>query len=225
MDMAQAEKHSKLFLWDSGTNSLIKKFDGHSLTIVQIEFSYDDKYILTVSRDRSICVYEKIGEEKDFKLIQIEKEVHARIIWGCSWSSDSEIFLTGSRDKCLKIWRKNKTENLENKKLFEEVLNYEFEDAITSVNLVDVQVKGFYIGFCGLENGDIILFSIRLSDCCKIRILEKFPIFLSHGLAVKRIKSFAEKDHIKIASCSDDHTVRIFQISLEYLECLLNNEL
>jgi hypothetical protein len=38
--------------------------EGHSLTITKLEFSRDDGYLLSVSRDRSWRLYEKIdGEE------------------------------------------------------------------------------------------------------------------------------------------------------------------
>ena len=238
---SQSEKHSKLFLWDALKNNLIKKFDGHVLTIVKIEFSYDDKYILSVSRDRSICIFEKIGNEKDFKLVQIEKETHARIIWSCSWAKDSEIFLTGSRDNYLKVWKKNSLiknnlnseNNLNNEnsesKLFVEAFAYEFKEAITSVNLIDEKIKEFYVGFVGLENGEIYAVSILLdnknekSNFVEFKVLEKFPEFISHGMAVKRIKSFKDGEIVKVATCSDDYTVRIFEITVAYFEKLLGN--
>lgn len=227
---SQSEKHSKLFLWDATKNSLIKKFDGHQLTIVQIEFSYDDKYILTVSRDRSFCLFQRLEKEKDYKLIQLEKETHARIIWGCSWSNDSEIFLTGSRDNFLKVWLKNDNFSIENseanEKPYNEALAYEFPDAITSVNLIDAKFNDNYFGFIGLENGEIHVISLKISNEGRkiiLKQIQKFPEYLAHGLAVKRIKSFkdANNDTIKITTCSDDYSVRIFEMQASYLEKLL----
>lgn len=219
---SQSEKHSKLFLWDSLKNSLLKKLDGHVLTIVQIEFSYDDNYILSVSRDRSLCLFEKINTENnkgiDYQLVQIEKETHARIIWGCSWAKDSKIFLTGSRDNTLKIWKKNN-----DNKLFKEIYFHEFSQAVTSINLIDEKLSNNYVAFVGLESGEILLVKIFIDDDDKVefKILEKFPDFISHGLTVKRIKSFRNGHIVKVATCSEDHSVRIFDISVEYLENLL----
>jgi elongator complex protein 2 len=248
---SQSEKNSKLFIWDTEKNSLIKKLDGHVLTIVQIEFSYDDKYILTVSRDRSLCIYERnsnLNEEdgKDFKLLQMEKETHMRIIWGCAWSFDSKIFLSGSRDNSVKVWLKkdlnngnniNNSNDNSNSNKFCEVICKEFDDAVTSVCLFDrIFNDKFYCGIIGLENGELILVKIYVGNDndtnnnydenkekkdCSMDIIMKFPKFLSHGLAVKRIKSFTKDNLIKIASCSDDHTVRLFELSFDYIENLI----
>jgi len=224
---SQSEKHSKLFLWDAYKKSFIKNFDGHVLTIVQIEFSHDDMFILTVSRDRSLCVFEKIGDEKDYKLLQIEKETHARIIWGCCWSKDSELFLTGSRDNCVKVWKKTelKSEQKEEKssKQFKEAFVHEFSEAVTSVDLLDEKIKGFYFGFVGLENGEIFIVKIKKEDEKEkvfFVVSMKFPDFISHGMAVKRIKSYLDGENVKIATCSDDHSVRIFEISVAFFETL-----
>ena len=42
----------------------------------------------------------------NFKLIKKEKDAHARIIWGVSWSHDDYLFATGSREKPMgvKVW-------------------------------------------------------------------------------------------------------------------------
>jgi len=219
---SQTEKHSKLFLWDSLKNKLSKKLDGHVLTIVQIEFSYDDNYILTVSRDRSLCLFEKVISKNDkgmdYELVQLEKETHGRIIWGCSWSKDSKIFFTGSRDNFLKIWKKNIVDSK-----FKEAYVHEFNEAITSVNLIEEKFFDNYVAFIGFESGEIDIVNIHFSEDNKVEltILEKFPDFISHGLTVKRIKSFVSKNVVKVATCSEDHTVRIFEITFDYLEKLI----
>jgi elongator complex protein 2 len=208
---AQSEKHSKLFLWDTKKNILITKLDGHSLTIVQIEFSYDDLYILSVSRDRSWCLYEKSADS--YVLIQCEKEAHARIIWGCSWAFDSSIFITGSRDKLVKVWG-----NSENG--YKEILSNEFNDPVTSVNIIPQKLEGCYIIIAGFETGDIELYAIKDTN---IKMITKIHMFLCHGASVKRIKSFIKDDTLRIASCSDDYSTRIFDIKLSYLSSLINS--
>lgn len=224
---SQSEKHSKLFLWDANKNNLLKKLDGHVLTIVQIEFSYDDKYILSVSRDRSLCVFEKTNNGKDYDLVQIEKETHARIIWGCSWAKDSEVFLTGSRDNTLKVWKKALAEQSTPAKPFKEAFVHEFSDSVTSVNLLDERLDDYYIGFVGLENGEIFVVKIKSEagkDEVEFDVLDKVPEFIAHGMAVKRIKSYLDPDSniVKVATCSEDHSVRIFEIEVAYLRNLLS---
>jgi elongator complex protein 2 len=220
---AQSEKHSKLFIWNAEKSNLICKLDGHVLTIVQIEFSKDDEFILTVSRDRSLCLYKKNNnlEEREklpYVLVQVEKETHGRIIWGCSWNFDSSIFITGSRDTFIKIW--SKSQNPEN--LFIETLSKEFSSAVTCVSIVPFQTKvksNTEIILIGFESGEIQLYSY---DSKNLSLVSSVHNFLSHGATVKRIKSFiTEENQIRIASCSDDHSVRIFDIDIDNLKNLI----
>jgi elongator complex protein 2 len=206
---AQSEKHSKLFLWDTKKNTLLAKLDGLTLTIVQIEFSADDRYILGVSRDRSWCLYEKL--EDSYQLLQCEKEAHARIIWTCSWATDSSIFITGSRDKLIKVWARGDGQ-------YKELLSYEFSDAVTSVNIVPQCVGDHYIFIVGLEAGDIELYSIKDNS---VKLLTKIHSYLCHGASVKRIKSFVKDTTLRFATCSHDYSTRIFDLDITYLENLI----
>jgi elongator complex protein 2 len=214
---AQSEKNSKLFLWSSENKNLICKLDGHVLTITQIEFSHDDQFILTVSRDRSICLYQKTDDPKSpYRLVQKEKESHERIIWGCSWSHDDTLFVTGSRDKSIKIWQR--TSHDENK-LFKEIINKELQESVTSVNLIPHKFNDNYVLIIGLENGNIEFYSVNPEEAKLSQIAMIHP-FLVHGFTVTRIKSVIDIDNglVRIATCSEDHSLRIFEISLAALE-------
>jgi len=80
---------------------------GHSLTIVNLQFSPSGRYLLATSRDRTWSVTE-ISQSQDgkreFRMMQRE-EGHSRIIWSGAWISDVA-FVTCSRDKTIKIWRR-----------------------------------------------------------------------------------------------------------------------
>ena len=88
---AQEVKNAKLYLWNVETKKLIGKLDGCTLTIVQISFSPNDNYLLTVSRDRSWNLY--IKKDNTYELYQNLKNAHKRIIWCCSWSCDEKYFI------------------------------------------------------------------------------------------------------------------------------------
>lgn len=75
----------------------------HSLTVERMNFSFDSKYLLTVSRDRSFSI-SKIEDDKAI-VILIEKGCHSRQIYDCDWLNSGYIFVTCSRDKTCKIWR------------------------------------------------------------------------------------------------------------------------
>ena len=66
-------------------------------------FSPNDKYLLTVSRDRTLCVWDMSNYSLLFKTDK-KSSIHARIIWACDWSADSKYFVTVGRDKKCVIW-------------------------------------------------------------------------------------------------------------------------
>lgn len=112
--------------------------DGHSLTITKLVFSPAskgdksdaDKWLLSVSRDRSWRLYERSEGEgqgacsfsHSFSLSQAgssshladarhatgtyqpcaSAKSHARIIWDAAWASDASFFATASRDKTVR---------------------------------------------------------------------------------------------------------------------------
>lgn len=101
----------------------------HLLTVTSVEFSQDDKYVLSVSRDRTWALWQRdpetvplpeqkvanVGEMRDenkgaklFDLVQTNKK-HSRIVWDCCWvhfskPNDNYYFLTASRDKSIRLW-------------------------------------------------------------------------------------------------------------------------
>jgi elongator complex protein 2 len=214
---SQSEKNSKLFIWDATQGKLVNKLEGNTLTIVQIEFSPNDEYILTVSRDRSWCIFKKNDDiSQPYSLIQCRKEAHGRIIWGCSWSHDNKIFATGSRDKFVKIWG-----NMENINQFSSIMEIELNESVTSVNFIPRVFKEIYVLIVGLESGDINLCSVNLKEN-KIENILHFHKFIVHGATVRRIKSIFDENEnlIRIATASDDHSVRIFEIKCQSLKKL-----
>lgn len=92
----------------------VNTLKGHELTIVQMRFSHDGKYLLSASRDRSWKLY--FRRQKDlndnlepaqFEMIRslaTKNSYHTRIIWSCDWSHDDKYFATASRDKRLCVW-------------------------------------------------------------------------------------------------------------------------
>lgn len=75
----------------------------HSLTVTRLRFSHDDRYLLSVSRDRSWTVFEKTP--KGYGILRRWQKAHARILWDAAWAPPgSEFFATASRDKTVKLW-------------------------------------------------------------------------------------------------------------------------
>lgn len=115
---AKAE-HAQIILWQeqfSNNQPSYKQIDslkGHELTIVQMKFSNDSNYLLSVSRDRSWKLFKRQietnnnsskGQFELFRAISSKNSYHTRIIWSCDWSHDDKFFVTTSRDKRACIW-------------------------------------------------------------------------------------------------------------------------
>ena len=99
---AQEVKYADIIIWDlkkDQTTEPACRLKGHKLTIVQMQFSADDQYLLSCSRDRQWCLFQRKPDSLEFSLIKKMKDAHSRIIWGIAWSHDDQLFATASREK------------------------------------------------------------------------------------------------------------------------------
>ncbi|KAH7321475.1 WD40-repeat-containing domain protein [Rhexocercosporidium sp. MPI-PUGE-AT-0058] len=91
----------------------------HSLTVARLRFSKDDKFLLSVGRDRQWAVFQRDGEEKGgdgsrksstYKLAESNPKGHSRMILDAAWaptSGTAPAFATAGRDKQVKIWARD----------------------------------------------------------------------------------------------------------------------
>ena len=76
---SQTKDHAKVFLWDLSSKQKIDELEFHSLSVTDMSFSNNDSFLLTVSRDRSWCLYEYCEGYK----IKLFNQVHSRVIYTC----------------------------------------------------------------------------------------------------------------------------------------------
>ncbi|TVY73321.1 Elongator complex protein [Lachnellula suecica] len=83
----------------------------HSLTVTRLRFSADDKYLLSVGRDRQWAVFERDAIEKStYKLTESNPKGHTRMILDAAWAPTSaRVFATAGRDKKVNIWAKDES--------------------------------------------------------------------------------------------------------------------
>ena len=209
---AQEVKNAKLYLWDIVNKKLVKTLDGCTLTIVQISFSPNDNFLLTVSRDRSWNLYVK--KDNSYEFYQNLKNAHKRIIWCCSWSFDEKYFITGSRDKYISIWSQD------DKNKFKKYATLENKEPVTAIEFIDKSFNNgdSYAFIVGFESGKISIGKFSVKDK-KIEIIYNLNEFLEHGAMVKKIRSFINKNNkCYFATCSEDFSVRIFNFDISKLE-------
>lgn len=88
----------------------------HTLTATRLRFSADDRFLLSVGRDRQWAVFERQETSKDgemsYVLKQAEPKGHTRMILDGAWAPsgtttdgvESRAFATAGRDKNVKVW-------------------------------------------------------------------------------------------------------------------------
>ncbi|XP_075264217.1 elongator complex protein 2-like [Convolutriloba macropyga] len=184
---------------------------GHTLTVTDLQFSSDGNLLLSVSRDRSFCLFAVLlhdhdGEKRSYHLsLQHKVEHHKRIIWKGSWllsDDNSYLFLTGSRDKSIILWECSKMPNASSNWLTE-VLNevpnstlvsepeskasQTFKSGVTALDVVKIQSseRSLHLVCAGLENG--LLYLMKLSNC-SFEIVTVFDSFDSHVMDVNCVK-------------------------------------
>ena len=148
----------RLFETDKWTE-LRPPLTAHSLTVTRLRFSADDRYLLSVGRDRQWAVFEK-GEDSQYQLLQSNLKGHTRMILDACWGSSSTtpMFATAGRDKQARIWSSKPAE--EGKVQFAQVAALPCSAPVTAVDILPSTVAGRCVLALGTEAGELKLFSI-----------------------------------------------------------------
>lgn len=221
---AQSASVAEVWLWQVGSWKSVGRLHSHSLTVTQMEFSHDDKYLLVVSRDRHLSVFsiKDAGADEINRELVVRQEAHKRIIWACSWNPFGHEFATGSRDKTVKIWA------VENASTVKQLMTLpSFKSSVTALSWVGLSRQsnnGFLA--VGMESGLIELWSLSCgrSDSGNLMVpnancVVQFDPFLCHVSPVNRLtwrtsEKSPDSRVIQLASCGADHCVRVFNMDL-----------
>ncbi|KAH9300080.1 hypothetical protein KI387_011663, partial [Taxus chinensis] len=188
---------------------------------------------MALSRDRHFSVFrlEKNGIDEVKHELVTRHDAHKRIIWSCSWSTRGHLFATGSRDRMVKIWKMEETN--ESKTCVKEFLVLpQFSNSVTAVSWSPHTAFKDDLLAVGMENGLVDIWKVSLQNTIPgehlqphqrfdtvtaSRILE-LDIYLCHVATVHRlvwketsenvngalVNSFATV--LQLASCGADHT-------------------
>jgi elongator complex protein 2 len=221
---ARAEAHANILIWElseDGTAKVIQQLASHKLTVVSLSFSmrHDDgsDVLVSASKDRSLAVWIRLSNEKEFKLASLIPMAHKRIIWCVGWGinmSKQRIFASGARDNILKIWFPDEFGKVATPKL----VFPEFSSAVTSVSFAPSYLikDDTYLLAVGEENGKISLWRIDTkSETWITTILFTLPSTFSPVATVTRI-AWRPGTHspIQIACSSEDESIRIFNVNM-----------
>lgn len=214
-----SQEHSAILLWATNTWSQVQQLVYHQLTVTQMEFSPNDKYLLSVSRDRRWSLFKTT--DGDYELIAASSKKdnpHSRIIWCCAWTRDSDYFATGSRDGKIAIWA---TSTIENNIAPKMILNIKNQSVTALCFAPNCITQGSYLLAIGYETGCIEIQKVNMNlENAWSKLLE-YNTSQAHHLTVKRLM-FRPNDEqsyntLQLASCSSDHCVKIYNIELSLL--------
>lgn len=132
----------------------------HSLTVTALCFSGDDRYLISVGRDRQWAVFERDPVHPEGYLLKYSNpKGHSRMILDACWAplETGRVFATAGRDKLVKIWSIG-------------ALDTECKVTIAaaaSVTAVDISSRLLQHGMLvavGTEKGSISLHILQLHD-------------------------------------------------------------
>lgn len=131
----------------------------HSLSVTCLRFSSDDRYLLSVGRDRQWVVFEV--EEPGSEVYHIKHKSsngHSRMILSASWAplQAGVVFATAGRDKVTKVW-KMKPNGIECSKTIAA------SSPVTAVDILPRCVNGSIVVAVGTETGEISVYNLGLS--------------------------------------------------------------
>lgn len=180
------KKFAGIFLWDKKYN-LINYKEVHKYGITRLKFSFDGKYLIAVSKDRTTSVYEIDGILK----LKVTHTDHTRIIWDCGFSFDSIYYATCSRDKKVIIY-----------KYFCLYQKLSFESDVTSLEFSPIE----YLIIVGLETGEIIKIE-KNNEKFSAKIQNKI---FAHSKKVTCVKF--NDDGKLLSSGGSDGLINVFEI-------------
>lgn len=207
---ASAIDHAVIRLYDTKEWLEVKPaLKAHSLTVTSLQFSPDDKYLLSVGRDRQWVVWERSEEASLYVLKHSNPKGHSRMILNCAWTPlEQPTFLTAGRDKSVKIWQ---IEGEEVKLKGTVTTNA----SVTAIGSSGKVVDGATWFAFGTETGEIGIVSVKTDA------LEQADVTMigAESAPAKTINQITwrpgrrEEQGQQIAVATDDSSVRVYNIT------------
>ncbi|KAH7132475.1 elongator protein 2 [Dendryphion nanum] len=179
----------------------------HSLTVTSLEFSHDDKHLLSVGRDRQWAIWEKDNNGIYTSTLSNPKG-HTRMILGASWTPLENTFLTAGRDKSVKIWQFVEQE-AQLKATVPAI------SAVTAVSCNRQIIDGQILFAYGTEGGEISIGLLRIEALDQVQVTT-IEGKLSSSRTINQLswRPHSRNDSTKqqLAVASDDNSVRVFDV-------------
>ncbi|KAK3116229.1 Elongator subunit elp2 [Teratosphaeriaceae sp. CCFEE 6253] len=188
----------------------------HTLTVTSLAFSNDDKYLLSVGRDRQWAVFRRMDASPlEYKTLASNAKAHTRMILDCAWAPTAAegVFATAGRDKSVKIWKLAQDKS-------DLVSSIQASTTVTAVAFSPVVRNGVLRLALGLEDGSVQIVSLDLASQPTVHI-SLVPKALCPSGAVSRLRwrptTREAGSPEELAVASEDGSVRILEVKREAL--------
>jgi elongator complex protein 2 len=213
---ASSVDHAVIRLYDTSDWHEIKpSLTAHSLTITDLSFSDDDKFLLSVGRDRQWAVFARNEQDPTtFSSWSTNPKGHSRMILGAAWAptTTERVFATAGRDKSVKIWQK--TEDT-----FACKTTITLTSAVSAVAFLPTPYKNNFILAAGEDSGVISIHRIDIENLEAQHIVTIDPLIAPSKTITQlswRPVPVADVDNrtrFELAVASEDTSTRIYAIS------------
>jgi elongator complex protein 2 len=202
---ASSIDHAVIRLYDTKEWLEVKApLKAHSLTVTALQFSPDDKYLLSVGRDRQWVIWERDNGPSQYVLKHANPKGHSRMILGACWAPIGQpTFMTAGRDKTVKIWQITDTEV----QLKGTVV------AGAAVTAVGCNDHGRALMAFGTENGEIGVGCIAHEALDSVEVT-MVKAELAPAKTINQIiwRPGRSESEAQVAIASDDTSVRLYNV-------------
>ena len=155
---ASSSNHAVIRLFETERWTEIRPpLTAHSLTATRLRFSPDDRYLLSVGRDRQWAIF---GHDPDspalYTLVQSDPKGHSRMILDAAWApSPKSAFATAGRDKLVRLWVSS--EDGDGRLRFTQGASISCGVPVTAVDFLPCSLAGQSVLAVGTEAGKVSL--------------------------------------------------------------------
>lgn len=203
--------HAVIRLYDtSDWHEVRPPLTAHSLTITSLAFSGDDRYLLSVGRDRQWAIFKHSDEERSvFSLFMSNPKGHSRMILDASWAplTEKPVFATAGRDKSVKIWRME-----ENQFTCQSTIS--LSSSVTAISfLPGVQTDSFLLAV-GEDSGRLSVHQV-ICDSLETKHLVTLDKTVSPSKTITQLawRPSIDASKLELAVASEDASARVYGIS------------
>lgn len=208
--------HAVIRLYDASTWDEIRPpLTAHSLTVTSLSFSPDDRYLVSVGRDRQWAIFERSGNDLSvYKPLTSNQKGHSRMILDACWAplTNVGVFATGGRDKQVKVWTlKTGVSNC--------AINIPLPTPASAVDFSPAVVSDHVFLAVGQDNGSISVFDIVVGDDDQLTLSEKSLVVPETEKPSKAITQLAWKpieegvNTFELAVSSEDSSLRVYSVN------------